>query len=145
MAPGTILLEIVLPPLAHRPDLWPQDSLQHLKVDVLVDSLSLIEPVEDDLAINDGGEGEIVEYFCAVSPDRDTPVLPETLVIEPVHLSDLSALVVSSDQINPVGIANFQSQQQKESLDAVKAAVHKVSHEEIICVGNIASNFEQLF
>ena len=93
----------------------------------------------EDLAVNDGGEGEIVEYLCAISPDRDTAVLPETLVIEAVHLGDLSALVVSSDEINPVRIANLQSQQQQEGFHAVEAAVDKVSHEEIICVRNITT------
>ena len=93
----------------------------------------------EDLAVDDGGEGEIVEYLCAISPDRDTAVLPETLVIEAVHLGDLSALVVSSDEINPVRIANLQSQQQQEGLHTVEPAVHEISHEEIVCVGNIAT------
>ena len=94
----------------------------------------------EDLAVYDGWEGEIVEYLCAVSPDRDTPVLPETLVIEPVHLGDLSALVVSSDQINPVRVANLQGQQQQEGFHTVESAVHEISHEEIVRVGNIAAH-----
>ena len=83
MAPGTILLEPVLPPLAHRPDLWPQDSLQHLKLDVLVDSLSLIEPVEDDLAINDGGPAHqlLAAHHPALISDLRVLCSPVSLVL----------------------------------------------------------------
>ena len=73
MAPGTILLEIVLPPLAHRPDLWPQDSLQHLNVDVLVDSLSvLFSPVSLVLLV---GSGPLLEHFLVSPNDSGWEVL----------------------------------------------------------------------
>ena len=44
----------------------------------------------EDLAVDDGGEGEIVEYLGAVPPHSDAPVLPQALVVEAVHLGDLS-------------------------------------------------------
>ena len=96
----------------------------------------------EDLAVNDGREGEIVEDLRAISPDCDTAVLPQTLVVEAVDLSDLSALVVPSDQVNTVRVANLQSQQQQEGLHTVEPAVHEISHEEIVCVGNIATNLK---
>ena len=92
------------------------------------------------LAIHQRGEGQVVEQVCEVLPDVGVPVLPQTLVIEPVHLGDLSALVVSSDQINPVWVANLQGQQQQEGFHTVESAVHEISHEEIVRVGNIAAH-----
>ena len=38
------------------------------------------------LAIHQRGEGQVVEQVCEVFPDVGVPVLPQTLVIEPVHL-----------------------------------------------------------
>ena len=38
------------------------------------------------LAIHQRGEGQVVEQVCEVLPDVGVPVLPQTLVIEPVHL-----------------------------------------------------------
>ena len=40
----------------------------------------------EDLAVDDGGEGEVVEDLGAVPPHRDAPVLPQALVIEAVNL-----------------------------------------------------------
>ena len=98
----------------------------------------------EDLAVNDGREGEIVEYLGAVSPDCDAAVLPQTLVIEPVHLGDLPALVVAPDEVDPVRVPHLQGQQQQEGLHAVEPAVHEVSHEQVVCVGNIATVLKQL-
>lgn len=41
-------------------------------------------------------QGQIVEYFCTVSPDRDGPIFPQTLIVEAVYLGDLARLVVAS-------------------------------------------------
>ena len=40
----------------------------------------------EDLAVDDGGEGEVVEDLGAVPPHRDAPILPQALVIEAVDL-----------------------------------------------------------
>lgn len=49
-----------------------------------------------NLAVDDSREGEVVEYFGAVPPDRDGTVFPEALVIEAIHLRDLPRLVVTT-------------------------------------------------
>ena len=40
----------------------------------------------EDLAVDDGGEGEVVEDLGAVPPHRDASILPQALVIEAVDL-----------------------------------------------------------
>lgn len=49
------------------------------------------------LAVDDGGEAEVVEDLGAVAPDGDGAVLAQALVVEAVDLRDLTALVVAPD------------------------------------------------
>ena len=63
------------------------------------------------LAVNDGGQGQVVKYLRAVSPDRDTAVFAETFVVETVDLGDLSGLVVASNQVDSIRISNLQSEE----------------------------------
>lgn len=46
------------------------------------------EPAVDaeDVVVDDGGEGEVVEDLGAVAPHVHRPVLPQALVVEAVHL-----------------------------------------------------------
>ena len=62
------------------------------------------------LSVDDGGQAEVVEDLSAISPDRDTAVLPQTLVVKSVHLSDLTGLVVPTDQGYPVRVPNLEKQ-----------------------------------
>ena len=59
------------------------------------------------LSVDDGGQAEVVKDLSAISPDRDAAVLPETLVVKSVHLSDLTGLVVPTDQGYPVRVPNL--------------------------------------
>lgn len=61
-----------------------------------------------DLAVDDGRQREVVEDLGAVPPHCDGAVLPQTLVVEAVHLSDLSGLVVPSDQRDSVRVAHLR-------------------------------------
>ena len=38
----------------------------------------------------------------------------------------------------------LQCQQQEERLNTVESSVDKVAHEEIVCVGDVTADFEQL-
>ncbi len=92
-------------------------------------------------------------------------LLPQALVIESVDLRDLPGFVISSDQSDAVGIADLEGdskvqpdqrlervherahlerQQQQERLHAVESSVDEVAHEEIVGVGNVAADLEQL-
>lgn len=63
-----------------------------------------------DLVVNDGREGQVVENLRAVAPHVHTAILAQTLIVEPIHLRDLSTLVVATDQCDAVGIANLRSE-----------------------------------
>jgi hypothetical protein len=44
--------------------------------------------------------------------------------------------MVASQQVNVVGVINFQHQYQRKHLNAEFAAVYVVSQEKILCAGN---------
>lgn len=44
----------------------------------------------EDLIVDKGGKGEVVEEICKVFPDIGIAVLAQTLVVEAIDLSDLT-------------------------------------------------------
>ena len=98
----------------------------------------------ENLVVNDGSERQVVEHLSAVAPHIDGAVLTQALVIESVHLRDLARLVVAPDKSDALWIADLQSKEQKECLYRVVPSVDEVSHEEIVGVGALASDLEQL-
>lgn len=46
--------------------------------------------------------------------------------------------------INFKGVAYFESKEKKESFHAVKAPIHKVSHEQVVRGGAVPSHMKQL-
>ena len=61
-----------------------------------------------------------------------------------LHLCDLSALVVATQDRNSVLEAYFQCDEQSDCLDAVVAAIDVVAHEEVVGVRGLSANLEQL-
>lgn len=86
-------------------------------------------------AFNNSSEREQVEKVSEVFPNIGVPVFPETLVVESVDLSDLSALVVASEDGHSVLESDFETHEQSDCLHRVVASVHIVSHEQIVSVG----------
>ena len=59
----------------------------------------------ENLVIDDWCEWKIVENFGAVAPNIDRSVFSQALIIESIHLCDLSALVITSDQCNSLWVS----------------------------------------
>lgn len=64
------------------------------------------------LIINDSSKREVVKDISTVLPDIKTSILPETLIIEPINLSDLSRLMISPDQKELTFVPDLKDQQQ---------------------------------
>ena len=67
--------------------------------------------VENDdfyLVIDQRGEGQIIKEVCEVLPDVSVSVFPQTLVVEAVHLGDLPALVVPSEDGDSLPVPYLQ-------------------------------------
>lgn len=124
-------------------------------------------------SIDHGRKRYIVEEFCTISPHVDRAILAQALVVEAIHLRDLSALMVASDESDAVGISHLwgkrksgiddlalglrekgdfsslslylEGHKKKEGLNRVEASIHKIAQEKIVCLRAIASNLEELF
>lgn len=103
-----------------------------------VQSLNLFEGVNawgqtsvetEDLLSNDSGQRKEVEESSQFSPDIGVSILSEALVIETIHLSDGSALVVSSQNGDSVLMSDFQGHQQSDGLNGVVSSVNIIAHE----------------
>ena len=63
----------------------------------------------EDLIINKCCKWQEVHDLSAVAPHIYRAVFPQTLIIESINLSDLSAFVVTSDQGYVLRVAYLQS------------------------------------
>ena len=61
-----------------------------------------------------------------------------------LHLCDLSALVVASQNRNSILEAYFQCNQQSDCLDTVVATIDVVTHEQVVGIGRLTANLEKL-
>ena len=59
-------------------------------------------------SVDYSSQAQIIEDVAAISPDVDTAIFSLTFIIESVDLGDLTRLVVSPDECDPVRIPNFE-------------------------------------
>ena len=71
-------------------------------------------------------------------------VLLQALIVKAVDLGDLPRLVVAADERHALRVAHLEREQQQEGLDRIKAAVDKVAHEEVVRLGHVATDLEEL-
>lgn len=98
----------------------------------------------EDLAVDQGSQGQVVEQVREILPDVGVAVLPETLVVESVDLGDLAGLVVAAQYRDALAIADLEGHEQGDGLDGVVSSVDVVAHEEVIRVWRFATNPEEL-
>lgn len=96
----------------------------------------------EDLVVNDGGQAQVVKDLSAVSPHIYRAVLLQALIVKSIHLSNLSGLMVATNQGNAIGVSHFQCKQQKESLNTIVSSINEVSKEKVVGVGALATNLE---
>ena len=97
----------------------------------------------ENFVVDDSCQRQIVEYFSAVSPDIDWTVLAQALVVEAINLSDLSALVVASDQRDAFWVADLQGEQKQKCLNRVVASVNEIAHKQVVRIGAFSSDLEK--
>jgi hypothetical protein len=91
-----------------------------------VDASDLVEGVDggtqptvhtEDFIIDDSSQRQVVENGGAVSPHVGRPVLAQALIVESVHLRDLSALVVAADESDSLRVPDLQREQQQKGFN----------------------------
>ena len=97
-----------------------------------------------DLVVDERSNTHAVEHVHQVLPSVGVSVLLHALIVETVHLRDLSSLVVASQEGDAVRVTGLQSEEQLDGFYTEVAAVDVVSHENVFGVGHIASDAEQL-
>lgn len=81
-----------------------------------------------DLAVDQCGQGKVVEKISEVFPDVGIAIFPETFIVETVDLSDLSRFVVASEDGNTVGISDLESDKKGDCLDRIVTSVNVVTY-----------------
>ena len=94
--------------------------------------------------IYDSTQSQIIEHFAAPSPDVAAAVLPLTLIVEAIDLGNLARLVVAAEDADAVAVPELERDEQGDGLDRVVAAVDVVAHEEVVGVGRVAADAEEL-
>lgn len=81
----------------------------------------------EDLVVDEGGEGEVVEEVGKVLPHICVAVLAQTLVVETVHLGDLARLVVAAENGDALRVTDLERDKERHRLDREVAAINIVA------------------
>lgn len=86
----------------------------------------------EDFTFDNGTNTEVVENFGAVFPWVRVTILSDSLIIETVNGSDLSGLVVTSEQGDGAGVLQLEAHEKLESFNGVVASINEVTHENVL-------------
>jgi len=98
----------------------------------------------EDLLVNQGGKGEIIEEISEVLPYVGVAVLSETFVIKTVDLRDPTGFVVATEDCDSLGVSNFESNEQGNSLDGVVSSINVIPHEKVVGIWIWTTDSEKL-
>ena len=96
------------------------------------------------LVLHYGSEREVIKEIGEQLPHSPAAILSHTLVVKPIHLGDLPALVIPSQQMNAVRKTCLQAQEQADRLNGIVSAIHIVSHEQVVRVRGLPSDTKEL-
>ena len=128
--PSTSIIRITPQQIAHGA--FMRDLLDPIKCpDVVQGIYARRKPsVEaEDLVVDQGGEGQVVEQICKVFPDIGVAVFSEALVVEAVDLGDLARFVVTTQDGDALRVADFEGNKQSHGLDGIVASINVVTCE----------------
>lgn len=92
-----------------------------------------------------GSNSQQIKYCATVFPSINISVLGHTLIIKSIYLSNLSALVVTSQKSDFIWIFGFKSEQSCKCFQTVVTPVNKIAEEHIVRIRDLPTFPEQLF
>ena len=98
----------------------------------------------EDFAFDNGTNAEVIENFSAILPWVGITVLSNGLIIEAIHGSDLSGLVITSEKSDMCWVLELEAKEQLECFHGVEASIDEVTHEDVACVWDLAALVEEL-
>ena len=118
-------------------------SVQLLNLVKSVDAGREASVETEDLIHHDSRQRKVVEELCQQSPHIRVPVLSQAFIVEAVNLSDLPALVISSQDRDSVRVSDLQSNEKSHGLNGVVASIDIVSHEQVVGIRKLTSKPEE--
>lgn len=79
------------------------------------------------LVVDQGGQRKIVEKVGEELPNVRIAIFSKTLIIKAINLGDLSRLMVTPKNGDPLGIANFKSNKKCDCLNRVISSIDVVT------------------
>jgi hypothetical protein len=115
----------------------------------------------EDLVIDQGCKGEVVEEVGEVFPDVRIAIFSEALIIETVDLGDLAGFVVTTEDCDALRISDFEGNEEGDGFDGVVSSINIIAcaqesafivvaleefltHEEVVGIRVWTTNSKQL-
>jgi hypothetical protein len=81
----------------------------------------------EDLVVDKGSEGEVIEKVCEIFPYVGVTVFSETLIVEAIDLSDLTGFVVAAEDCDALRVSDFESNEESDCLDGIITSINIVT------------------
>lgn len=81
----------------------------------------------EDLIINQSSQREVIEEVGEVFPDIGVSIFAKAFVVETIDLSDLSGLMVTSEDGNTVRVSDLESDEKGNGFNRVITSVNVVT------------------
>jgi len=83
----------------------------------------------EDLVVDEGGKGEVVEEIGEVLPYVGVAILSEAFIIEPIDLCDLAGFMVATKDGDALRISDFEGNEESDGFNGIVASINIIAHE----------------
>lgn len=104
------------------------NTIQRADVVQSVDRRAKAAVKAEDLVVNEGGQGQEIEKVGEVLPYVCVAVFSQALVVEAVHLCDLTRFVIAAKDSDAGRVADLERNEEGHSLNRVVATVDIVAY-----------------
>ena len=129
--------------IRHRPFMW--DLLLAVEQSHLVDGGEVGGQASvhtQDRAVDDSPEREEIEGLVEIFPTVRVAVFLVDLVQEAIHHGHVATLVVPPQQVDPIGMHDFQTEQKRNGLHRVVPPIHKIPNHDELATGDTPTQGE---